>query len=208
LLIRGDSLGGSMRNIAGTLAERKFTRMLIATLTIKAMEFTYLDSKSKKWFVASQNDPDLEIVVKGLSWISNNTSRTLIYNLTVPIVKKNVDLCLFNTTSDQLILNSNKKENSCHYNPSNYIALGELKGGIDPAGADEHWKTANSALNRIRKAFSPQNLAPKTFFIGAAIEKAMAQEIFKQLQQGYLNNAANLTEDQQLVSLCEWLINL
>ena len=31
--------------------------------------------------------------------------------------------------------------------------FGELKGGIDPAGADEHWKTGNSALVRIRKAF-------------------------------------------------------
>ncbi len=26
------------------------------------------------------------------------------------------------------------------------LMLGELKGGIDPAGADEHWKTANTVL--------------------------------------------------------------
>jgi len=25
----------------------------------------------------------------------------------------------------------------------------ELKGGADPAGSDEHWKTATEALNRI-----------------------------------------------------------
>ncbi|MEQ9354155.1 MAG: AvaI/BsoBI family type II restriction endonuclease [Coleofasciculus chthonoplastes F2-STO-03] len=29
LLIRGDSLGGSMRNVGGILAQRKLTRMLI-----------------------------------------------------------------------------------------------------------------------------------------------------------------------------------
>ena len=208
LLIKGDSLGGSMRNLAGTLAERKFTQMLIATLTVKGIEFSYLHSKSKQWFVASKDDPDLEIIVKGLSWNKNNTYRTLIYNLTVPIVKKNVDLCLFDAKPNQFIVNPKKKETSCHYNPSNYIALGELKGGIDPAGADEHWKTANSALARIRKAFSEENIIPKTFFIGAAIENAMAQEIFNQLEQGYLYNAANLTEDRQLVSICEWLINL
>ncbi|HAJ78349.1 MAG TPA: hypothetical protein DCO75_01135, partial [Fibrobacteres bacterium] len=29
----------------------------------------------------------------------------------------------------------------------------ELKGGIDPAGADEHWKTAKTAIDRIVSAF-------------------------------------------------------
>ncbi|MEQ8999984.1 MAG: AvaI/BsoBI family type II restriction endonuclease [Coleofasciculus sp. B1-GNL1-01] len=32
LLIRGDTLGGSMRNVGGILAQRKLTRMLISTL--------------------------------------------------------------------------------------------------------------------------------------------------------------------------------
>ena len=34
LLTRGDSLGGSMRNIAGKLAERKVTRAIISALTL------------------------------------------------------------------------------------------------------------------------------------------------------------------------------
>ncbi len=89
-----------------------------------------------------------------------------------------------------------------------YIALGELKGGIDPAGADEHWKTANSALGRIKAGFRKKKLKPRTFFVGAAIEKAMAQEIFKQLRNGVLSNAANLTSDEQLVSICKWLLQL
>ena len=29
--------------------------------------------------------------------------------------------------------------------------LGELKGGIDPAGADEHWKTGNAANITVDK---------------------------------------------------------
>jgi len=86
--------------------------------------------------------------------------------------------------------------------------LGELKGGIDPAGADEHWKTANSALVRIRSSFNKLECSPQTFFIGASIEKAMANELFYELQEGKLNNVANLTDDQQLTELCNWIINL
>ena len=101
-----------------------------------------------------------------------------------------------------------KKTDSVHQIPNKYIALGELKGGIDPAGADEHWKTANSALERIRKAFLKENCSPKTFFIGAAIEKAMAQEIYQQLEKQTLTNSANLTNENQVVSLCNWLLNI
>jgi type II restriction enzyme len=86
--------------------------------------------------------------------------------------------------------------------------LGELKGGIDPAGADEHWKTGNTALNRIRAAFAENKLNIATSFIGAAIEKKMATEIFTQLKQKTLSCAANLTIDAQLVNYCDWLLKL
>ena len=122
------------------------------------------------------------------------------------MVQKNVDLSLFAVAPDEIGIVKNKK--SSVNNPKKYLALGELKGGIDPAGADEHWKTANSAIDRIRKGFAKQRLSPKTFFVGAAIEKSMANEIYRQLQDGILSNAANLTNESQTVSLCKWLINL
>ena len=87
-----------------------------------------------------------------------------------------------------------------------YIALGELKGGIDPAGADEHWKTANTALNRIRKAF--KKMKPVTFFIGAAIENSMAEEIYKQTLKDKMFFAANLTVEKQLNDICHLLCEL
>ena len=205
LLTRGDSLGGSLRNLAGSLGERKLTRALISTLSIEGKNYKWLHSKSRKWIKRSGDDSGIELHLKGLSW-QTSTNRTLIYNLTVPIIRKNVDLCLFNSSPDQIILGNNRKSN--HYTPKKYIALGELKGGIDPAGADEHWKTANSALERIRAAFHERNLNPSTFFIGAAIEKAMSKEIFDQLKNGILSNAANLTNDNQLVSICKWLLHL
>ena len=86
--------------------------------------------------------------------------------------------------------------------------LGELKGGIDPAGADEHWKTANTALERIRTGFVSVGVDIKTSFVGAAIENAMSIEIYEQLKRGVLSNAANLTDNNQLTEYCKWLLNL
>jgi len=205
LLTRGDSLGGRMRNIAGALGEWRFTRILISTCAVSGVNFEYLDSKSKNW-MRPDSEPEPEKRVKGLHWVSYGNERTLIYNLIVPTVKKNVDLCLFDCSPNEIIFG--KCKDSSHHKPEKYLALGELKGGIDPAGADEHWKTANSALGRIRNAFSDKNCHPKTFFIGAAIENAMAKEIYQQLNNNILSNGANLTNEDQVVSLCDWLIKI
>ena len=51
-------------------------------------------------------------------------------------------------------------------------------------------------------------LKPSTFFIGAAIENKMAGEIWHQLEEGTLTNAANLTNDNQLASISRWLCSL
>ena len=83
-----------------------------------------------------------------------------------------------------------------------------LGAGIDPAGADEHWKTANHTIGRIGQAFAGAGLNPKRYFVGAAIATATSNEIFAQLQNGQLANAANLTSDVQLASFCDWLVDL
>ena len=205
LLTRGDSLGGRMRNLGGKLGEWRFTRILMSTCSVSGMDFEYLDSERKSW-KSPNTRIEIERQLKGLHWISRGNGRTLIYNLTVPTVEKNVDFCLFDCSPDEIIFGRNR--NSAHHEPEKYLALGELKGGIDPAGADEHWKTANSALDRIRTAFSDENCFPKTFFVGAAIEAAMAQEIYRQLEDQTLSNGANLTTEEQVVSLCDWLIKI
>ncbi len=206
LLIRGDTLGGKMRNIAGTLGEWKFTRMLISTLSIQSRDFQYLNSESLEWTAGNAEDAEIEQRTKGLSWNFNGKPKTLLYNLTVPVIKKNVDLCLLSCEPERL---SDVKEKSLLIrDPKNYLALGEIKGGIDPAGADEHWKTANSALERIRAGFKKKNATPFTFFVGAAIEIEMAKEIFDQLRKGTLKTAANLTNESQVVATCEWLTKI
>lgn len=89
-----------------------------------------------------------------------------------------------------------------------YTALGELKGGIDPAGADEHWKTARSALERVIAGLNKENHKSNIFFIGAAIEAAMAEEIWEWLQSGKLKNAGNLTNKDHIAGICWWIVEL
>lgn len=204
LLTKGDTLGGSMRNLAGKLGEKKFIRALISSLSVRGREFSWRDSKTNKWLKGDVQTEDIETSANAISWRKEKESRVLIFNIIVPIVKKNVDISLLNCAENDIDLG----RNSAYFYPQKYIALGELKGGIDPAGADEHWKTANSALERIRKSFAKKKFKPYTFFVGAAIEKAMAKEIFSQLRKGILNCAGNLTIDKHLVEICGWLIDL
>jgi hypothetical protein len=201
LLTRGDALGGSMRNIGGVLAQRKLTRAIISTLTIAGVHYMWQHSKTRQWADMTDDDSEIEFSLRGLSWEGEGKPRTLIYNLTVPLVKNNVDMCLFNLSPEALQATEYKSVES-------YVALGELKGGIDPAGADEHWKTARAALDRIREAFSKTKHSPHTFFIGAAIEKKMATEIWDQLEKGLLTNAANLNDPNQIASVSRWLCTL
>lgn len=121
----------------------------------------------------------------------------MLFDKTPPFINKNIDVILLHVASGSTVaLNS----------PNSYLACGELKGGIDPAGADEHWKTAKSALDRIRGAF--KDPPPRLFFVGAAIEAAMAVEILLQLHSGELDHAANLTSPAQLSDLASWLVSL
>lgn len=201
LLTRGDTLGGSMRNVGGFMAEKKLARSIISHLRLAGIPCQWLHSETKIWSTLPEDNADIELQLRGLSWGDGDNGRTLVYNVTVPIVGNNIDLCLLKGRPQELP----KKAFS---DPSLFIALGELKGGIDPAGADEHWKTAHSALNRISSSFAKMKLHPHIFFIGAAIEDRMAVEIWNMLKTKEIENAANLTDENQIVSITEWLCNL
>ncbi len=200
LLIKGDSLGGSMRNLVGAMAQQKLIRTLLSNMSIMGIGFEWFDNETKKWHVTHKNTIQIENRMKAIHWKSGKKERVLAFNLNIPIVKNNIDICLFSTDS-----NTFDKGNIVN-SPDRILMLGELKGGIDPAGADEHWKTGNTALNRIRTAFKKDGYEISTSFVAAAIEKKMADEIFGQLQKGVLSFAANLTIDEQLVNYCDWII--
>jgi len=204
LLVKGDALGGKARNLAGMLGERTFLRTLLSVFHIAGVSYKWRDKLTQQWIDKRKNTINIENKINAIHWTINQESKLLLMNITVPIVRKNIDISIINGGISDI----KKGKESIIYRADKYIALGELKAGIDPAGADEHWKTANSALVRIRNGFNKLGYNPQTFFIGAAIEKAMANELFDDLQKGKLDNVANLTDDQQLTDLCNWIVQL
>lgn len=174
----------------------------MASLNNAGIPFRWLHGPTNTWAeVPASGIAGIESDLRGLTWAKGKHLRTLAFNMRVPTVRNSVDVCLLDCSPDE-------DQTTVIENPARYLALGELKGGIDPAGADEHWKTAGTALARIREAFRKQVLNPPIFYVGGAIAEKMAGEIWEQLQDGRLTNAANLTCDDQVASLCSWLCDL
>jgi len=201
LLNKGDAVGGEMRNRVGAIAQAKLTRKFISVFSVRHISFLYYDKPSKTWVSTPLIAAGIEESIGGFRWTNSNGDRLLTFNETNSLVGKNIDINLFSYSV------------SCEYAKANIattgLMFGELKGGIDPAGADEHWKTGNSALGRIRIAFSEKTHRDVlTCFLGGAIEKAMSVEIFNQLNNGTLSNAANLTDENQFTELVNWMVDL
>ncbi len=205
LLIKGDAVGGSMRNRIGALGQEKLIRSILSCMNVRGIDYTWLEntkSSNAEWLLKEDSDVGIEKNLKALHWKNTHGDRVLSFNLNIPTVKKNVDICLFEC--DQTGYDAGRIVSYAE----KIIMLGELKAGIDPAGADEHWKTANTALERIRNSFASSKPDIKTSFVGAAIANAMADEIFEQLNSEKMTNAANLTSNEQLTEYCNWLLNL
>ena len=213
---------------AGTLwVLRRFSQYIVSEFHISGRECHWLAGYDNRWkSLADLHDDSLDHV-RAFAWNTDGSPRILAYNHFVGLIRtdeesdgtdeadkegrpatsdKNVDLCLLNWTPDEYSARTQRLR--IVKDAQRYIALGELKGGIDPAGADEHWKTASAHLVRIRRSFLGLQAQPYLFFIGNAIEASMASEIWGMLESGELNNAANMTDERQAVSLVAWLCSL
>src|SRR6266513_2455816 len=102
LLTRGDTLGGTMRNIGGVLAQRKLTRSVIACLRNAGRAYRWLHARSGQWMEMPEDDADLELSPRRLSWERKRRTRTLVYNVKVPVARSHVDLCLLNCAPEEL----------------------------------------------------------------------------------------------------------
>ena len=163
--------------------------------------------KQTHWMQMPENDAEIEKFVKGISWKKEDQCRTALFNLIVPIVGNNVDLCLFNR--EQKDLTNKKIVKDILNSPASYIALGELKGGIDLPALMNTGKQQEQRLDRIQESFKKVGSHPASFSSSErAIETKMAVEIWNLLKKGTLSNAANLTDDDQIASLSRWLCNL
>jgi len=201
LMALGDQLGGHMRNFIGVIARGKLVRNLIAQLQVADIQFKFTRDASKEWIEGRLYRQEYAEEIKAISWTSGGHKRLYLNNVNVPGLSKNVDIVLLEKELDFITPKALKEAIA---DSKNIIMMGELKGGIDPAGGDEHWKTARGALERIRKAYKRVDI----LFICASIEKAMAQEIYSMWQMGDLNCVANLTDANQLSSACDWIVKL
>lgn len=184
LLTKGDALGGMMRNLTGAVATQKLTVAIRNALQNQEIVI-HQDRKSQK--------------IRRIAW----AQRLVLFDVRPTFIGKSIDVIVLRRTD------ANTSVRLLCEDPDSYLASGELKGGIDPAGADEHWKTARSALDRINESFDRLHMQrPPLFFVGAAIEAMMANEIFMRLQDGRLSYAANLSVDDQVADLARWLVHL
>ncbi len=72
---------------------------------------------------------------------------------------------------------------------------GELKGGADPAGSDEHWKTATRTFERILLACERTGRPkPPLSFIATILVERVAREAADWLKEGKLVSVYNLTQ--------------
>lgn len=182
LLTCGDALGGSMRNAIGQRAQNKLSEFVCNYLAEGQIQANIKRNTGGK--------------ITEISW----RNRTLAFDRTPRFIEKNIDF---------ILMDAPRFTAATLEQPQRLIAFGELKGGIDPAGADEHWKTAKSALDHVRQVYADRQLAsPSLFFVGAAIERSMAVEIFAQLINNALTAAANLHHPGQLAELTQILTDL
>ncbi len=201
LMALGEQLGGHMRNCIGNLARGKMVRQLIAQLNVAGKDFKYFIDGDKVWSDGVKFKVEVAESIKAIAWRNGVHVRTFLNNVNVEGLSKNVDMVLVEKELPVITSSEMKKALA---DTKEIIMMGELKGGIDPAGGDEHWKTARGALERIRKAYKRVDI----LFICASIEKAMAKEIYSMFQMGDLNCVANLTDNNQLGSACEWIVKL
>jgi hypothetical protein len=198
LLTRGASLDGAMRNFVGAVAGAVLVAALLKALQDKHDPTVYFAKKKAGVKLPAAVQLVGTKKVQRIEW----SNRCLLFDKKPRMIGKSVDLILLD--SEKLLVGPKVlMERADHY-----LACGELKGGIDPAGADEHWKTARAALDRINEKFVSHAKKPAIFLVGAAIQTAMASEIFARLQDGRLTHAANLTVPEQVADLASWLVSL
>ena len=180
------------------LAERKLTLAIMSTLSIAGIQYRWRDRWSSEWLKIQKDLWNVAQRATGFSWQKENKTRTLIYDVPIPLIGRTVDLCLFDASPKSLDPSDSKS----------YIAFGKYDGEMEAAAATKNWKIARAELTQIRSVFSLLKCKTQTFFVGAAIKEKMALELWYELQQGALSNAANLNDDMQLASISRWLCNL
>jgi hypothetical protein len=200
----GDSLGGSSRNEVGRVAMAQVMRPLIKLLCQHDRLESITYSTRSSLVPGTPRDPDETLIIGPQTDIGaklNEIERDHVKYMELRL--RNGVLLLV----DKIIRWYDNKGKE--YTPSadlhsarestgaetDMIWGAEVKGGADPAGSDEHWKTASRALTRIlENASKSGRAAPPLSFIGTTIVNKVAVEIVAWIDRGDLVSAYNLTK--------------
>ena len=118
LLTKGDSLGGSIRNLIGIEGQETFSGALTSNLDARGVDYSVQRSRGKNRKLQS------------IGW----EDRLLVFDKNPAYVRQNIDLILVDVAPDARPINQRLADRDRF----DALAFGEIKGGIDPAGSDEH----------------------------------------------------------------------
>ena len=122
LLTKGDAIGGSARNLAGSLGDRKFLQTLLSVMSLAGVEYSWRDRKTKRWISGPVDGVGVEKQMNALHWRNGDRDRLLLNNVKVPLIDKNVDLVLL----DAMPSDWQDKDRSLLIQNSRYLALGQV----------------------------------------------------------------------------------
>jgi hypothetical protein len=200
----GDSLGGMSRNEIGRIASGQIVRMLASHLHQKGL-LNSIIYRLKGRFDEDEESTQADYGDDQILFISPNHNLEMELSRLDDYRVKYREITLNN--GNRLLINrqlewSNAEGKSYKIGPdmvsqTHEIDLkwaGELKGGADPAGSDEHWKTATQALGRIREACEKTGRPkPELSFIATIIVERVAIEAQQWIEQDKLTSVYNLT---------------
>lgn len=201
----GDSLGGAWRNEVGRLAWVE----VITPLVLHLQQHGHLASitYSLKGRIVEQ-DEEQQVNSRAIHELAVAESIDLEPQLAVLEDRRIVYRELGLRNGNRLLLNrqitwKDAQGRSYRIGPDLFASTdgqdmlwgGELKGGADPAGSDEHWKTATRAFDRVLLACEQTGRAkPPLSFIATILVERVAQEAADWIAQGKLKSVYNLTQ--------------
>jgi len=200
----GDGLGGVSRNEVGRLATTQIMRYVITDLhSIKQIDSVQYTLKGSLDAIEDDEElPEIADVWKFTDELDISTKLDTLEKYRVKyqqiILKNGYSLLL-----DRQLYWSDREGNSFKIGPDlhsrnstiDLIWAGEIKGGADPAGSDEHWKTATQAFNRIIEAAEKTDREkPLLSFLATIIVERVAREAQQWISEGKLTSVYNLTK--------------
>lgn len=201
----GDSLGGVARNEVGRMASAQVIRMLALHLHRKWHLASIVYRLKGRIVTSDEEDNEIPGQEHTLTVSPEMDLETILDRLEDQRVKYR-ELVLRN--GNRLLLDRQLEWQSpdgheyrigpdLHSQSPNVDMLwaGELKGGADPAGSDEHWKTATQALSRISEACNKTGRPkPDLSFMATIIVERVAREAQRWIDDGRLTSVYNLTK--------------